>query len=81
MVSLNLAKVPVETETEFEFLPYFYFDPRKEDIAISFNNQILVVSLLEAELRETYTLDNSNLEPLLYFFYSNNPLYKTFAFS
>lgn len=61
MLIFGQEKIAIEKEMEFNFLPGFYFDNRKEEMYISVNHQIISFSVLFGEIRKNYSFDTSNI--------------------
>ena len=45
MIGLDQEKVAIEKAIDFNYLPYHYYDPKKEELFFSFNDQIVSISL------------------------------------
>lgn len=46
MIGLKQEKIAIEKEMEFNFLPYFYFDSKKDEFYISLNDHLISFSVL-----------------------------------
>lgn len=68
MLIFELEKIAIEKEVEYTFLPYYYFDSRKDEFYISVNSQILSFSLIYGEIRKNYSVDTSNITKHACFF-------------
>jgi len=46
---------------EFNFIPNYYYDSKKEEVYFSVNHQIISFSVLFGDIRKNYSFDTSNI--------------------
>ena len=72
MIGFEQEKVAIEKEVEFNYLPYYYYDAKKEEFYVSINDQIIAFSVLFGEIRRNYSVDSSNVQKHQCFFLGKN---------